>query len=87
MDDVGGPDMLGDFNGRARKLAEAFGVVRKIAAGSAVDSVAVEVGGIVDEKIADAVEESTVGDGGKTQALAQRMVRLGMTIVEVFVPR
>jgi len=70
MDDVGGPDVLGDFDDRAGEFAVALGVVGKIAGAVAVNSVPVEIGGVVDEKVADGVEESAVGDGRKTEATA-----------------
>src|SRR5262249_9165316 len=66
------PNVFCDFDRGAGKFTEAFGVVPEIPAGSAVDAITLEVAGVINEKIADAVEESAVGDGGKTQTRAGR---------------
>ena len=48
--------MLGDFDDRAGEFAVALGIVGKVAGAVAVNSVAVEISGIVDEKITHAIE-------------------------------
>lgn len=68
MDNVSGPDVLGNFNGGATEFAVALGVVGKIAGAIAVDAVAVEIAGIIDKKIAHTVENGAIGNGGKAQA-------------------
>src|ERR1700693_1580887 len=65
VDYVGGPNMLGDFDGGAAKLAVTFGVVGKISGAVAVESVAVKVAWIVDEKVAHTVEHGAIGNGGE----------------------
>src|ERR1700719_2211809 len=72
VDYVGGPNVFGDFDGRAAKFAVTLGVVGKISRAAAVNSVAVKVAGIVDEKVAHTVKHGAVGNGGKAQASAQR---------------
>jgi len=72
MNHVGEPDVFSDINGGPGKFTEAFGIVREIARGCAVDAVAIEVGGIVNKEIVNAVEKSAVGNGGKSQARAER---------------
>ena len=62
--------MLGDFDDRAGEFAVALGVIGKIAGTVAVNSVAIEIGGIVDEKITHALEQGAVGDGGEAEAAA-----------------
>src|SRR5712671_7150070 len=68
MHHVGAPDVLGDFDGGAAEFAVALGVIGVIAGRAAVEVVAIEVGRIVDEKIADAVDHGTIRDGWKTEA-------------------
>ncbi len=70
VDYVGMPEMLGDFNRGAAKLTVALGIIRIIAAGTAVEPVAIKIGGIVYKKIANAVDYGTVGNGWKTEACA-----------------
>src|ERR1700693_3239218 len=72
VDHVGGPNVFGDFDRGATKFAVTLGVVEKISCAVAVNSVAVEIAGIVDEKVAHAVEHGAIGNGGKAQATAQR---------------
>ena len=71
MNHVGGPDVFGDFDGGARKLAKAFGIVGKIARSVAVQAIAVEEAGVVDEKVSNAVKKGAVSDGRKAQAWSQ----------------
>lgn len=68
MDYVGGPEVFDDFNGGFAEFGIALGVVRKIAGGSAVDTVAIEIVGIVDEIVLDAAEDAAIGNGRKAQA-------------------
>jgi hypothetical protein len=42
--------MLGEFDGGATEFAVAFGVVRIVACGRAIERIAIEVRGIVDKK-------------------------------------
>src|ERR1700722_13346032 len=70
MDYVWAPDMLSNFEGRAAELTVAFRVVGVIAAAAAVESIAIEVRRVVDEKIAHAADDGTVGDGWKAEARA-----------------
>src|ERR1700675_75762 len=71
VEHVGGPNVFGDFDRSAAKFAVTLGVVGKISRAGAVHSFAVEVAGVVDEKIAYSVEHGAVGDGGEAQARAQ----------------
>jgi len=50
VDDVGGPNVFGDFNGGAAKFAVTLGIVGIFSGAAAVDSVAVEITRIIDEK-------------------------------------
>src|ERR1700676_3363064 len=72
VDYIGGPHVLSDFDRSAAKFAVTLGVIGKISRAAAVDSVAVEVTGIVDEKVAHTIEHGAVGNGGEAQASAQR---------------
>src|SRR5580704_510299 len=72
VDYIGGPDMLSDFNRSAAEFAVTLGVVGIFSRATAINSVAVEVAGIVDKKVAHTVEHGAVGDGRKTQASSQR---------------
>src|SRR5258708_18772506 len=65
---VGAPDMLGDFDGRAAKLAVTLGIVWKIAADTAVEAIAIEIGRVIDEKITHAADHGTISDSGETEA-------------------
>src|SRR5712671_1028117 len=65
---IGAPDMLGDFDGGAAELAVALGVIGVIAGRAAVEVVAIKIGRVVDEKIADAIDHSAIRDGWKTEA-------------------
>src|SRR5258708_39644186 len=62
--------MFGDLNRGAEKLTVALGIIRIIAAGTAVEPVAIKIGGIVYKKIANAVDYGTVGNGWKAEACA-----------------
>ena len=70
MNDVGRPDVFGDFDGGAGEFGVTLGVIGKVSGAVAINSVAIEIAGIVDEKITHAVEDGAVGDGRKTQAAA-----------------
>src|ERR1700688_810660 len=65
MDYICGPNVFGDFDDSATEFAVTFGVVGKISGAVAVDSVAVKVAGIVDEKVAHTVEHGAIGNGGE----------------------
>src|SRR4029077_16006433 len=70
MNYVGMPAVLGDFDGRAAKLAVAFSVVWIIASGAAVDAIAIKIGRVVHEEIAHSADHGTIRDGWKTKARA-----------------
>src|ERR1700730_4991700 len=72
VDYVRGPNVFGDFDRSAAEFTITLGVVGKISCAATVDSVAVKVGGIVDEKVAHTVKHGAIGNGGKAQASAQR---------------
>jgi len=88
VDYVGLPDVLGDFNRGAAKLAVAFGIVRIIAPCSAIEPVAIKIGGIVYKKIANAlITEPSATDGKRRRVPPMGIVTLGITTELVFVPR
>src|SRR5258705_7233868 len=60
--------MLGDFDGCPSEFAVALGFIGVIAGRADVEVVAIKVGRVVDEKIADAVDHSAIRDGWKTEA-------------------
>src|SRR6266404_4446742 len=72
MENIGWPNMLSDFNRRPAKFAVAFGIIREIAGGIPVNSVAIEVAGIVHEKVANAIQQRSIHDGWKSQAISER---------------
>ena len=76
MEDVGQPDLFGKLECGAGKLREALGVVGKVALVIGVETVAVEVKGIIEEKITNTAMK-TAADGGKTQAGALRYGHAG----------
>src|SRR5712664_3532042 len=70
MEYIRAPHVLGDFDGRAAKLAVTFGVVWIVAAGAAIEAIAIKIGGVVHEKITYSADHGTIGDGWKTEACA-----------------
>ncbi len=66
------PYMLRDFDRRAAEFAVAFGIVGKIAGGISVKTVAIEVSGIIDKKVANAIQQRAVHNRRKTQPVAHR---------------
>lgn len=70
MDDVGGPNVLGDFDGGAAEFGVALGVVGKVSAAGAVDSVAIEVRGVFQEQILHTVQQRSAANRRETQAQA-----------------
>src|SRR6202043_3976753 len=72
VDYVGRPNVFGDFYSSAAKFAVTLGIIWKFSRAAAVNSVAVKVAGIVDEKVAHTVEHGAVGNGWEAQASAQR---------------
>src|ERR1700730_295814 len=68
MNDIGPPDVLGNFDCRSGELTVTLSVVGVIAAGAAVEVGAIKVGGIVHEEIAHAVDHGAIGGGRKTEA-------------------
>jgi hypothetical protein len=70
MNYVGPPHVLGNFNCDAAELAVTLGIVRIIAAGAAVEAVAIEIGGVVDEEIAHAADDRAIGNGGEAKTRA-----------------
>src|ERR1700733_4307909 len=72
VDYIGGPNVFGDFDRGAAKFAVTLGVVGKIPGAVTVNSVAVEIAGMVNEEVAHAVKHGAVGNGWKSQPTAQR---------------
>src|SRR4029077_15982949 len=72
MNHVGQPDALREFNRSARELREAFGVVRIVARLVAIKLLTVEIGGVVNEKVAYALDRLTLRERRKSQSVAQR---------------
>jgi len=72
VDQIGHPDLLGEFDGRPAEFGVALGIVGVFAVAVAVDSVAIEEERIVEKKIANTTMDAAVSDGGKTETGAKR---------------
>ena len=72
MENICWPDMLRDFDRRAAEFAVAFGIVGKIASGISVKTVAIEVSGITDKKVAHAIQQRAIHNRRKPQTVAHR---------------
>jgi len=69
MENIGGPNVLGDFDRGSTKLTVTLGIVTELAVGATINAVAIEEGWIVDEKVANTVDRNTVGYRWKTNAI------------------
>src|SRR5262249_41844516 len=72
MEDIRRPNVLGDFDGGPAEFAVTLRIVAEFALCTAVDAVAIEISGIVDEEVADAVDGSAVSNGWKPNTIAHR---------------
>src|SRR6202007_2966140 len=77
VENVRWPDMFGDFNGSAREFTVAFCVVGKIASRSPVNSVTIEISRIVHKEIANAIQQRSIRDAWKPQAISHRYGQTG----------
>src|SRR5262249_33876285 len=72
MKDIGRPEILGDFQRDTAELAVALGVIGVVATAPAVQTIAVEIFGVIDEEIADAAGGAASHDRGETEPRTHR---------------